>query len=144
MRETTRSSLVGAMVVAASLVPVAGIAQSWSDYALTQFIVVDRGSPASILGMDDNGRLALLAREGIDEGDLRERTGARESQVQLLLDWRLLEREGSVVRTTFAVLDADRTAGLRLETASVADTLAELVAEDIARLRAILEAGDRG
>lgn len=118
--------------------------EAWSAYDLTQFITVRRGSPASILRLDDNGRLALLARDGIAEHELLERTGARESQVQLLVDWGLLARDGDRVRTAFPILDAARTAELRRWTAGVSGDLAGAVADDVGRLRARLEAEGRG
>jgi hypothetical protein len=66
----------------------------WSRYDFHQFIAQDRTSPQTILGMDDNGRLALIAAGGIGAAGLRRVTGANASQIQLLVEWRLLARDG--------------------------------------------------
>lgn len=117
---------------------------AWDTWDLTQYITVERGSPGSILGLDDNGGLALLARGGIAEAELLERTDAAASQVQLLVDWRLLEREGDRVRTAFPILDAEATAALRRRAAAAAGPLADAIADDVAALRDRLEGSGRG
>lgn len=116
----------------------------WSSFELNQFITQANGSPESILGMDDNGRIALLARGGMREDDLRRLTGATASQLELLVDWRLLTRDGDSVRTAFPILGSAATIELRAATARAAISLSRLVAPDAAELRHRLEAIGRG
>lgn len=116
---------------------------SWDEYALVQFIAAKGTAPATILDLDNNGALALLAEDGITRATLRLLTGANESQVRLLEAWRLLERAGDTLRTSFPVLDAVETRELRSRTRAAADRLVTEIAADALELRRELERSGR-
>lgn len=108
---------------------------AWSDYDLIQFITTGQGSPSSILGLDDNGSLVLTASGGVDEEDFARRTGATDSQRQLLVTWRLLERHGDTLRTSFPIFDEAATRDLRARTLQAALELSAAIAPDVKTLR---------
>jgi hypothetical protein len=107
----------------------------WRDYDLNQFITMSRGSPSSILGLDDNGRLVLAAAGGIAEAELLGVEGASDSQLTLLETWQLLDRDGDTLRTSFPILDAAGTRHLRAATRAAAVPLADAIAADVEHLR---------
>jgi hypothetical protein len=115
----------------------------WDDYDMIQFIVAAHGNPASILGLDDNGSLVLAAAGGVTRDDLIMRTGASESQLELLLTWRLLERRGDALAPTFPVLDGSATDELRSWTRALAPELVAAIKADVVRLHRELERRNR-
>lgn len=115
----------------------------WTGYDLVQFVTVAGSGPASILALDDNGRIALLAEHGADEEELRTVTGSRASQLELLRAWDLVERQGDSVWTTFPILDAAETRNLRAATRAASSRLAAAIAPDVQRLVDVLTKGGR-
>lgn len=116
----------------------------WSAFEFHQFITQARTSPQAILRMDNNGRLVLLAAEGIDVAELHRVTGASASQIQLLVEWNLLTRRDDTIRTAFPILDSVETTAFRVVTARAAGPLSRLVAADAGALRHRLETIGRG
>lgn len=114
-------------------------APDWGDYDMIQFIVSSRGGPSSILDLDDNGALVLAAVGGAPVDELVRSTGASESQRELLVTWRLLERRGDTLAPTFPILDRSATRELRSWTRDVAPELVTAIQPDVTRLRAELE-----
>lgn len=115
----------------------------WADYDLVQFVTVAGSGPSSVLALDDNGRLALLAEHGVDENALRTATGASASQIELLRTWGLVERRGDSVWTTFPILDTAETRALRAATRTAGQRVTAAIAPDVQRLVDELSKSDR-
>lgn len=129
------ATAVAAMTIGSAHVRGQSRSPEWEEYEFHQYVALDGTSPSSILQMDDNGRLVLMAESGLPEAELLARTGAAESQIELLKAWRLLARDGELIRTSFPILDARETTWLRSLTEEAANALLPTITGDAARLR---------
>jgi hypothetical protein len=136
-----------AVLLGASLIPSGGPAAqqaaAWDDYRVIQFAVVDGLAPQQVLGMDDNGTIALAARDGTTRSVLVDELGTTSSQLALLRAFRLVETHGDSVRTRFAILDSATTERLRSETSEAARRLAPRLVPAVSAARRLLAASGR-
>jgi len=96
-------------------------------------------TPDNIVQLDNNEQLLLALTRPQTLAQLKEGGLAfSQSQIRLLLDWQLLEKKEGVYRTTFPILDAQKTMALRQRMHQLAATASGQFADSIAALKGIL------
>lgn len=108
-------------------------------YDYNCYCKVTGSTPDNIVQLDNNEKLLqALARPQtlaqLKEGGL----AFNQSQIRLLVDWQLLEKKEGVYRTTFPILDAQKTAALRQSMRQLAAAASGQLVDRIATLKGIL------
>lgn len=87
---------------------------SAQTYDYTCYCATTRSTPDSIVRLDNNEQLlqALAQPQTLDQLKAAG-LGFNQSQIQLLLDWRLLKEDGDLYQTAFPLLDPGKTEDLR-------------------------------
>jgi len=113
-----------AIICVVGLVSTKAIAQQTSSaqedtlsldrFEIHSYVTVTRGTPDNVIKLDNNGEILLVCTLGktveqLNTMDIQ----FTQSQIRLLLDWRLLREEQGVLTTTFPILNADHTKHLR-------------------------------
>lgn len=121
-----------------------GVVPTFGDYEFHQFITSSGASPQSIVKLDNNGELVLAGVGGKTRAQWQA-AGIEfaESQIMLLKAWRLLEEQEDVLRTTFPILNAEKTNELRRYSRALAPTLNRRLKPDILRFIGVLDAMGR-
>ena len=149
------SSLMIALVLFGAILPAPGRpgipqdAQSslplkFSDYDFGQFISSTGYAPQNIIQMDNNAEIVLACLDGKTRNQLKAaRISFTESQLVLLVTWKVLEENKSVLKTTFPVMNADQTLRLRDKAKIAARSLAAALRADVVDLVGQLNAQGR-
>ena len=79
-------------------------------YDISLYISTTGASPQNIINLDNNGDILLACISGktIDQIKSME-INFTASQIRLLKDWRLIKEENKILKTTFPILNADKT-----------------------------------
>lgn len=111
------------------------------DWSLHCFCLGARQTPHNIVCADGNGRLLLLAQNGIDRSALDQADfAALETRLILLETFGLVERNRNTIRTTFPILGPDQTNVLRQAARALAEHHADRFIELAEVARADLSA----
>ncbi|RJP81148.1 MAG: hypothetical protein C4524_02420 [Candidatus Zixiibacteriota bacterium] len=109
--------LLPAALLAASclaLPAASGDSPTPGDYEINYFVAAAEGSPQGIIGLDNNRALLWACREGRTAAELRTAGLAfTDSQLKLLVSWRLLIDDDGLYTTAFPILEAQTTPALR-------------------------------
>ncbi len=108
---------------------------SLDKYDISQYISTTGASPQNIINLDNNGDIILACISGktIDQIKSME-IDFTASQIRLLKDWRLLKEENKILKTTFPILNADKTKKLRNHPKKISSYLGENLQDDIIHL----------
>ncbi|MBN2360734.1 MAG: hypothetical protein JXR83_14870, partial [Deltaproteobacteria bacterium] len=134
-------ALSALLVGAAASVP---LAVEPRDYELFCYCEARASTPQSIIRLDNNAEILWWCREPSSREQLRQaRIDYRDSQLQLLIDWGLIEERGGRLATAFPILQPGQTRALRAAMQRQAISIADQTREDVARLRARLRQAGR-
>ena len=108
---------------------------SLDKYDVIQYISTTGAAPENIINLDNNGDILLACISGktIDQIKSME-IDFTASQIRLLKDWRLLKEENKILKTTFPILNADKTKKLRNHPKKISSYLGENLQDDIIHL----------
>ncbi|MDH4222382.1 MAG: hypothetical protein OEV55_02465 [candidate division Zixibacteria bacterium] len=104
-----------------------------------------RSTPQAVIKLDNNGQILVECLPGKTVQQLTDGgTQFTESQIRLLKDWGLLQEEEGILKTTFPILDVDRTNHLRKLMKESTAILSQNLKEEIISLIAELKSINRG
>jgi hypothetical protein len=108
---------------------------SLDKYNISQYISTIGASPQNIISLDNNGDILLACISGktIDQIKSME-IDFTSSQIRILKDWRLLKEENKILRTTFPIINADKTKKLRSHSKKISSYLGQNLQDDIIHL----------
>ncbi len=144
------ASLTRLLVTALVLLPAAGEGASepvreapgsLDDFEILEYLAVGRYPPRTSIELDNNSEILWACRRG-SSADQLQQAGIEfaDSQIEFLIATNLLVRDSrGDLYTTFPILEEEQVAGLREETANLADELAAVVAADVEALSSKLE-----
>ncbi len=118
--------------------------ESFDDYEVIQFIESSGPAPANILELDNNGEIFLACRGGKTRSELETMgISVSESQIQLMLAWRILDVQNDTLYPAIPILDPEKIGRLREITASTAPQISSSIQTEAKRLTRILNSMDR-
>ena len=104
-------------------------------YDINQFIATSGSSPQNIINLDNNADILLACISGKSIDDIKSmKIDFTESQIRLLKDWRLLKEENNTLKTTFPILNAEKTKRLRNYSKNISSPLGQYLKDDIINL----------
>ena len=105
------------------------IAQTLNEYKITFFGQCDNESPKSIINLDNNQDILLLCKNGKTFNQIKNKgVEFTQSQIKLMLNWRLLNIKNDTLITNFPIIDStDNTKYLK----DVSHKLALQIAPDL-------------
>lgn len=112
----------------------------FEEYEIHFFGHTKGSTPHSIIRLDNNGEILLACRTGQTVEQLKaSNIGITQSQIGLLQDWRLLKKEGNLLRTNFLILDSSRTEYLRKITKEASLKIAPKLMRGVSALKKSLK-----
>lgn len=128
-----------AMAMSFLLLLTCGAALFAQSYDYSCYCMATGSTPDNIVQMDNNEQLLRALARPQTLAQLKESGLAfNQSQIRLLLDWQLLKKKEGVYRTTFPILDAQKTGALRQRMRQFAVAASDQLSDRIAALKGIL------
>lgn len=110
-------------------------ALSLNFYEINAYVEATKSTPHVIIELDNNGQILLACAAGKTLEQLKmEGIQFTQSQIRLLRDWRLLQKEGEVLKTTFPILNGTRSTRLRNMMNETASIIGQNLQKDITEL----------
>ena len=112
-----------------------------SQWDLTCFCSIADDSPQALIHADNNGQILYYARSGMTRSQLEQAAGRPIpiSQLQALVDWNLLRKEGEVYTTAIPLLDANQTSELRARMRAAAARIEPELVPEVRKISVQLE-----
>ena len=113
---------------------------NFENYDLHFFGHATGGTPQNIILLDNNGEILLFCEIGKNIEQLKESNiEITQSQLKLLLDWRLLQEENKIFKTNLPILNSSKTKSLREITRAAALKMGPELEEEVGALKDILK-----
>jgi hypothetical protein len=110
-----------------------------STWGLHCFCIDAVRTPHRIVGLDNNGQILYRARTGVTkQGLLEAGLGVTDSQLSLMLEYRLLRKDGDVFTTAFPVLGPEETSVPRSKLDALAARITPTLAADVRAIANVL------
>ena len=111
------------------------------DYGLICFCTARTATPHRLVKADNNGRILLLARNGVTKPQIvAAGEPVSDSQLQALQDWGLLAQKDDRFTTSFPILGSTQMAALRARLEPISTDLSRKIAPDIKAVQTELHA----
>jgi len=112
-----------------------------SKWDLICYCTTSVNTPHFAVRADTNGQILYYAQSGATKAQIQQATGTPvlSSQLDLLLDWRLLRRDGDVYTTNISVLGPDKIGRLREHMGSLANEIAPEIRPEVQKIASELK-----
>jgi len=110
-----------------------------STWGLHCFCIDAVRTPQRIVRLDNNGQILYRARTGVTkQGLLEAGLGVTDSQLSLMLEYRLLRKDGDTFNTAFPVLGSEEMSVLRPKLDVLAARITPILAADVRAIAKVL------
>lgn len=103
----------------------------FEKFTMIQYATTTGHGPQNILNLDNNGEIAIAAKNGITREELAKKETFSESQIALLKTFRLLYEQNDTLTTVFPILESEDIRQLREQTLTIAPAIALHVMPEI-------------